>query len=151
MFLFGAESRLSFIVESRPLPCKLGLDVSPSTSSNARRPVGVESGLGDAGRGSGGRPREYAALYLHGSDSRVHLVHGRVPVQRVFFTLHESQALVIFWRCETPSFNVSEAFLLLEAGSVEVVSFNLIAGRGDCMATLVVVITRSARQAEPGN
>ena len=100
-------------------------------------------GLGDAGRGSGGKPREYAALYLHGSDSRVHLEHGIVPVHRVFFTLHESQALVIFWRCVTPSFNVSDVFLLLDVGSSEA-SFNLIAGR-DCMATLAVVISRSAR------
>jgi hypothetical protein len=35
-------------------------------------------------------------LYLHESESRVHLVQGKVPVQRVFLTLHKSQARVIF-------------------------------------------------------
>lgn len=136
------------------MACRLGLDVRPSPPTNARCAVEVESGLtglGDAGRGSGGSPREYAALYLHGSDRRVHLVHGRVPVHRVFFILHESQALVIFWRCAAPSFNVSDAFLLFDAGDSVEVSFSLIAGRDSCMATLVVVISRSARQAEPGN
>lgn len=136
---------------SRPLTCRLGLDVRPSPSTSARRAVEVESGLtglGDAGRGTGGSPREYAALYLHGSDRRVHLVHGKVPVHRVFFILHESQALVIFWRCAA-SFNVSDAFLLLDVGDpVKVVSSSLDAGRDSCMATLVVVISRSAG---PGN
>lgn len=132
------------------MPCKLKLDMRPSTASNAGFLVGVEIGPGDTGRGSGGSPREYAALYLHSIDSRVHLVHGRVPVHRVFFTLHQSQALVIFWRCATPSFNVSDAFLL-DAGNVEVISLGLTAGRGDsCKATLVVSISRSA-QAEPGD
>ena len=149
-FEFG--SRLSVTVEPRSFPCRLGLlDVRTSTSSNARGAVGV-IGLGDAGRGSGGSPREYAALYLHGSDSRVHLVHGKVPVHLVFFILHESQALVIFWRCATPFFNMADAFLLLDGGnSVEIVSFSLIAGRGDPMVTLAVIISRSATQAEPGN
>ena len=122
----------------------------PSTASNAIFLAGVESGPGDTGMGSGGSPREYAALYLHCSDSRVHLVHGRVPVHRVFFNLHQSQALVIFCRCATPSFSASDAFLL-DAGNVEVVSLGLVAGRGDSSkATLVVSISRSA-QAEPGS
>lgn len=51
---------------------------------------------GGAGSGCGGKPREYAALYSQASDNLVHLPHGRVPVQRVFFSLQLSQALVIF-------------------------------------------------------
>lgn len=115
----------------------------PHLASDAPR-LSAACGLSEAGRGSGGNPREYAALYLHGNDNRVHLVHGRVPVQRVFFNLHESQALVIFWRGTALSpFDRSEAFLLRD--SVEALSPEI----GGDTATLVGSISEPANIADP--